>query len=56
MRGYCRNCTNEQLRNVYADEKRRGKYGGEVGKEARKFAQAAREELIHRGLLDPTER
>jgi hypothetical protein len=41
------------LRAVYHDESARSKRGGEVGKAAREFARAAREELIRRGLLDP---
>lgn len=48
--GYCRTLTDNQLRNVYADETARGKRGGEIGAVAKIFAANARTELERRGL------
>ena len=50
-KGYCATLTDNQVRNVYADEKERSKRGGEIGAVAKIFAASARTELEKRGLL-----
>jgi hypothetical protein len=51
--GYCRNCTDAQLRNVLADEAsryNRHNEQGEVATTALRFYYAAREEMARRGF------
>lgn len=49
-RAYCRNASDRQLPNIYSDEKERGRRGGEVGRVAKIFARAAKDEMEERGL------
>ncbi len=56
---YCGTLTDSQVRNVYSDEcdrVRRFRKGGDGYEAARELRDEARAELIHRGLMHPTER
>ena len=54
LRGYCRNCTDTQLQNVYEAEKQRAKVEDAeysiVAQTAIVFADEAKQELRRRGL------
>jgi hypothetical protein len=52
-RGYCRQATDRQLRNIYADEKKRARQNpGETGRVAKIFARAAKDEMEKRGISE----
>lgn len=54
LKQYCKNCTDEQLVNVYRLERQRARnhQDSPVGKTARLFARMAKDEMERRGLSE----